>query len=307
MINQLRLLIQDPAYFCYLIKKRFFQLSPYFANQAGNRSDSDDGEYIKSVNRALASSRAFNQFKRSPAYRHILEHVTPEQGAQYLDILESRNDTLLSEALSTVLRTDDQGKPIKTKYPNFEQPLSPTTLRYVKVASDCLHLFGKDLKHIAEIGCGYGGQCLVNDKLLNYQFATLFDLPLVNKLIKRYLDTHLMQGAFEVATINERNPKTYDLVISNYAFSELPQALQNLYIDKVLAKAKRGYLTMNSGIGGAHDQGKLSLAALKEKLPAFECITETPITSEFNYIIIWGHDKTVAGKLFEPKQISELN
>lgn len=290
MINKLRLFIQDPAYYSYLIKKRFFKMSLDFATRKDYRSDSDDGEYVKTVNHALRSPNAFNHFKRSPAYRHILEHVTVEQGAQYLDILASRDDNILQDALSSVLVSDNQGSPIKTKYQHYDQPLSPTTLRYVKVASDCLHLFGKDLNHVAEIGCGYGGQCLVNDQLLNYRFATLFDLPFVNALIKRYLDTHLMLGAFEVATINEKTPKDYDLVISNYAFSELPAALQSIYIDKVLSKSKRGYLTMNSGMGGPHNAGKLSLSELQKRLPAFECLQEQPLTSEHNYIIVWGHD-----------------
>ena len=40
-----------------------------------------------------------------------------------------------------------------------------------------------DVGNVAEIGCGYGGQTLVNDQLLNVESARLFDLPFVNKLI----------------------------------------------------------------------------------------------------------------------------
>ena len=48
-----------------------------------------------------------------------------------------------------------------------------------------------------QTGGGYGGQTLVNDQLLNVTCAKIFDLPIVNKLIDRYLSSHLLNGAFE--------------------------------------------------------------------------------------------------------------
>jgi hypothetical protein len=145
---------------------------------------------------------------------------------------------------------------------------------------------------------------LVNDKLLKYEHATLFDLPFVNRLIKRYLNYTLLDGAYEATTINEKLPLNYDLVISNYAFSELPAALQRMYIKKVLAPAQRGYLTMNSGIGGALDDGKLSLEKLKDLLPPFECLEEEPLTYPYNYIIVWGHESGSIDKYFSRKTVS---
>ncbi len=306
MQTKLKTALQDPQYALYLLRKRISaQLSnnKLFSFDTAYRSDSENGDYAAAVNQALKNQASFEQFKRKPAYRHILEHVTQTQGQAYLDILRARNDGVLTAALQSVLVSDSIGNPIKFHYPSIEQALSPTTLRYTKVASDCLHLFSRSIEHVAEIGCGYGGQCLVNDKLLGYQFATLFDLPFVNQLIKRYLDYTLMDGAFEVATINEKKPANYDLVISNYAFSELPSALQQTYINKVLARSKRGYLTMNSGIGGERDKGKLTLAALRQALPDFECIEEAPLSSKYNYIIVWGHDPQQLTQHFKRKAI----
>ena len=37
-----------------------------------------------------------------------------------------------------------------------------------------------------------------------------------------------------------------DLVISNYAFSECNYETQDIYIDKILSKSKRGYITHNN-------------------------------------------------------------
>ena len=162
---------------------------------------------------------------------------------------------------------------------------------------------GDDLGSVAEIGCGYGGQALVNDQLLEVKHTTLFDLPFVNKLIERYLDTYLLNGAYKVTTINKEVCRDYDLVISNYAFSELPKKLQLKYIDKLLAKSSRGYLTMNSGLVDSCSAGKLSIDELRDILPQFEVFEENPLTSPYNYIIAWGYDSIFSNKMMKIKNV----
>lgn len=277
-----------------------------FAFSKDYRSESENGRYVAAVLRSLRDQAAFENFKQDLAYQEILEHVTCQQGYDYLNLLIHRNDGLLEEALKTVLVSDSTGNPKKCIYEGLPIPLSATTLRYVKVASDLYHLFGKGLGEVAEIGCGYGGQCLVNDGLLNYQHFSLFDLPIVNKLIERYLDYTLMNGSYEVYSLNKKTPQLYDLVISNYAFSELPAQLQIAYIRKVLAKSKRGYLTMNSGMGGDLDNGKLGIDDLRRLLPPFECLEEEPLTYRHNYIIVWGHNEGTVDRFFKRKWQSPI-
>ena len=274
-----------------------------FAHRVEYRSDSENGKYGAVVAKAVSDQNAFDGFKRKRAYRKILEHVSRAQGQDYLQIVSSRQDGLLDAALKTVLLSDDVGSPVKYQYEGVEPALSPTTLRYLKVASDLKGLFGVGLDRIAEIGCGYGGQTLVNDQLLDFRHATLFDLPFVNELIRKYLNTMLLNGAYRVTTINETLPEPYDLVISNYAFSELPSVLQEAYIRKVVASSRRGYLTMNSGLAGSRSVGKLSLQQLQDLLPPFEVYEEEPLTSPFNYIIVWGHNTEFAAKHMTQKQI----
>jgi hypothetical protein len=307
-INKLKKTIHDPLYAWHVLRRRYLKLSfsekkKIFAHASEYRSDSENGEYAAAILKALKSQRSFENFKRNPAYREILEHFSKEQGQAYLNTIQSRNDGLLSVAGDTVFLSDYVGNPFKYQFEGFSSPLSPSTLRYVKVASDLLGLFGKGLEEVAEIGCGYGGQCLVNDKLLGQRSATLFDLPIVNKLIKRYLNSTLMDGAYRTTTINEEVECTYDLVISNFAFSELPAVLQKVYVRKVLANSKRGYLSMNSGIGGNRDVGKLSLDELRGLLPRFTVLEEDPVTGPFNYIIVWGHSEEFAKNYFGIKQI----
>ena len=298
--------LNDPFYALHVLKTRYINLSfrrLIFTNTKEFRSESDNGLYSGAIIKALNNQKSFEKFKRHYSYRDILEHVNREHGGDYLEIVRKRKDGLIEKAIINVLRSDDLGKPIKYKYSGIDFPLSPTTLRYLKVASDLNGLFPDDLCDVAEIGCGYGGQAYVNDQLLNVEMTTLFDLPFVNKLIERYLNALLMKGAFKTISINQAISKNYDLVISNYAFSELPSALQNAYIKKVLSRSSRGYLTMNSGLGGASSEGKMTLDELRERLPEFEVYKEEPISSTFNYIIVWGHNTEFANSNMHLKKI----
>ena len=292
--------MKEPGYAFYLFRRQYLKLNAgkkFFTFSKEFRADSEKKEYGSAIIKILSSQKSFNNFKKNYAYRDILEHVSFEDGLRYLDAIRKRKNSILGLALENVLQNDMVGNPVKYSFSGVNYPLSPTTLRYVKVASDLQDLFGSSLGSVAEIGCGYGGQAYINDQLLSVNDATLFDLPHVNKLIERYLNSFLFKGSYKTTFINCVKPKSYDLVISNYAFSEFPQSLQEVYIKKVLSHSKRGYLTMNSGLGCPRTKGKLLLEQLKELLPPFQVYEEEPLTSPSNYIIVWGHNEEVCSKV----------
>jgi hypothetical protein len=138
---------------------------------------------------------------------------------------------------------------------------------------------------------------------LKVKFATLFDLPIVSRLIERYLDSYLLRGGYQATTINKTIAADYDLVISNYAFSELPKEVQMAYVNKILRTSKRGYLTMNSGLSGGRSIGKLSLRELRNVLPEFNVFQENPETSPHNYVIIWGETIIDPEEVFVPFEL----
>jgi putative sugar O-methyltransferase len=288
-------------------RQNFFSLAGIFLPRtnpglSGNLSDSHKTDYLAAVEGLLKNARSFDNFKRNKKYQKILEHVSFSQGLNYLEILKHRDDGILDAALATVLTSDDVGNPIKYFYDGVDIPLSPTTLRYVKVASDLKGLFGPGVSRIVEVGCGYGGQTLVNDVLLGYKQAELFDLPVVNQLIDRYLSHFILGGSYRTATLNNINSLECDLVISNYAFSELPFVLQNAYIQKIFANSPKGYLTMNSGMGGVRSVGKMTLEDLRSKIPSISIFEEQPRTSEYNFIITWGFNSDFSSEYFKPKK-----
>jgi putative sugar O-methyltransferase len=266
-----------------------FVFKPAFVGSDTARSASDNGTYVRAVERANRDFKAFSKFKRNAHYRLILEHATYDQGKAYLELLHRDAPDFL-QGVSRFLVNDAVGGPIRFSYPETG-PVSPTTLRYMKVASDIRKAFG-DLNgfKVAEIGVGYGGQFLVLDQVFRFSRYDLFDLPPVLELTSKYLESHLLNSPYHTSTLNRFEAGTrYDLVISNYAFSELPAALQLKYIEKVVAGATCGYLTMNSGRGTTSmNVGKLSLEELRKLLPAFEIMEEEPLSKPDNYIIVWG-------------------
>jgi hypothetical protein len=280
---------------------RSYTLKNIYSHSLEYRSFSDNGRYLAEISRILNNENLFSNFKRSKIYNEILEHVDFASGEKYLNILKKRNDNFLLKGLNSILLNDDIGNPIKYFYKDIDIPLSPTTLRYLKVASDLNGLFGNNLGNTAEIGCGYGGQAKVNDQLFKINMQTLFDLPIVNKLIDKYLNLDLLNGAYKTEVINKILPSKYDLVISNYAFSELPSKLQEVYLKKVITRSKKGYLTMNSGLGGFFSKGAMSLSEISKFLNNFEIFEEDPIFSRYNYILAWGHNKKFSNKSMKKK------
>ena len=145
------------------------RLLPWRSSLSGARG------YLNICARAAADPRALEVFKRDPVYTAILEHVTCEQGARYLELaLESVPE--LERRLDDFRRNDEIGSPRVCEY-GVHGTFSPTTLRYVKVLADLLRLFGPlDGMRVIEIGAGYGGQRFVVSRVADVASYALVDL-----------------------------------------------------------------------------------------------------------------------------------
>lgn len=260
-----------------------------FIGSKDNRSISDNGIYVRAVKEAIHDYNTFIKFKRDPRYTAILEHASIQQGKEYFEIIQAESPDLI-QRIDDFKVNDLVGGAQTHQYERIGK-ISPSTLRYLKVASDIKIIFGKiNFNKIAEIGIGYGGQLLINDKVLKFNEYYLFDLPPVLDLASKYIECHVLNNCYQTCTLNQHNALVdYDLAISNYAFSELPSQLQIKYIEKIFSRSQRGYLTMNSGQpNSAFQQDKLTLSELKSLLPKFNIIDEKPLTHPGNYIIVWG-------------------
>jgi putative sugar O-methyltransferase len=265
-----------------LIKKYYNNIESYISGSY----------YLHIIEKATYNHKIFKNFKNHSFYNIVLEHVSYDEGKKYLDYI-IKNDKNLLNKIDKFLENDKIGNPQKYYYKEIDKLISPTTLRYIKVGSDIEKIFSDKIDNIVEIGCGYGGQYLILDKLKNIQNYLLIDLFEVTKLIEKYLECFVLNSSYETKTINKISyNNSWDLVISNYAFSELPCETQLIYIKKILLNSKNGYMTMNSGLDNStFGKNHLSLKQITNLMPNIKIISEEPLTSKNNYIIVWGNIK----------------
>ena len=105
------------------------------------------------------------------------------------------------------------------------------------------------IKVISEIGIGYAGQCNVLMSLLPDIQYNLVDLPEVLSLAERCLtEIGQTERIRYIDGTHLYNDVPSDLIISEFAFSELIKSVQDVYLEKIILKSKAGYITWNDGI-----------------------------------------------------------
>jgi hypothetical protein len=269
--------------------KRLALISTLSCALLGAKSLSELTEYPRFCQTAAKDERLFKNFKRHPIYRNVLEHITYEQGLDYLALIEKESPHILS-ALDKFAQNDTYGSPVTYDYHPYG-PLSPTTIRYMKIAGEILNHFG-DLngKKIVEIGVGYGGQCKILSDLVSYESYTLIDLPEAALLAEKYLKKLDVPSLRFFDRNHLPDDETFDLLISNYAFSEITKEEQIGYIQKILNRSKNGYMLCNfiTGLYGLHSFNLEELLA-KLKMPGREIslLAEVPLTHPNNLLIVW--------------------
>lgn len=246
----------------------------------------DCNDFVSLCRQAFQEEEIFKNFKNSPVYRKILEHANKIQGQEHYDIA-LRQYPELENYFHKFKKNDSIGSPIVEDY-DFGV-FSPTTLQYIKVLSDLLKEFGeKKLSNIniLEIGVGYGGQsCIIRDYLdvNNYTFV---DLPEPIALTKKYVESYgylnnkFINHSDDIVEILKKD--SYDLVVSNYAFSELYKPLQKEYIS-LFENINMGYLTCNQISSQCFSKSEMLENIL------FDVKTSADIRSENrnNYILTW--------------------
>lgn len=244
-------------------------------------SISDESLYANIV---ATSLRDLRNFKRDDIYRRILEHADEVTGQMYYDIICQKYPHLIKH-MNDFKTNDDIGNPIKFKYGEYE--MSPTTLRYVKVLGDIISIFG-DLNdiNIIEIGSGYGGQCKIIYDLFKPKTYTIVDLDEVMELNKMYL-SHFNINNVIYKSSSDTFLDNYDLIISNYAFTECERTIQEIYLNKIIKNSKNGYITCNF-ISDSFDVKSFNKEDVLNMLDvSYQIIPEEPITHVDNFILTW--------------------
>lgn len=251
-----------------------------FDSQRTSISDSDP--YTNLCELAADSEEVFSRFKSEVAYRTILEHVGFVNGLRYLHILNKRGVDLPTSFLGT---HSNIGDPELYTFRGLGK-ISPSLLRYFKVASDFDELFPKwrDME-IVELGIGYGGQIAVLKQWGHRREYLGLDLKPVVKLAEKYLRTSSRLSGYLLQGPDQELPhRKGHHFVSNYAFSELTPEIQEHYYLKVIASSKSGYVSWNnlseSSLGG------ISLDSFTERVEG-RVIKESPLTHPNNCVVVW--------------------
>lgn len=233
---------------------------------------------------AVSDERVFSIFRSHPQFNAILDHVSVQQAEKYISVLDSRDDNWHS-ALTRLQDFSVVGSPRVAFFPRFGW-VAPTLFRYLKVASDLRVLFPQIGKmEISEIGIGWGGQAWILRQLFSPPRFNLYDLPEMLALSAHAMDK--FPGAdsnfFYFDGTVPLKGRSSDLLISNYAFSEISRQHQSEYMDKVILRSKCGYITWNP-----LSKDGYSVRELLEVIPGSRVIEEYPLTGEKNCVIVWG-------------------
>lgn len=263
----------------------FSDLEDSFSNTSLSDSAQESG-YLKICTQAALSDSVFKKFRSNIDYRRILEHVSFQQGQIYLSLIPRLQLAELKHLrIAKVL--DSVGNPERYYFSRFGLA-SPTLLRYLKVRSELISLFGNlEGVVIAEIGIGFGGQAATINLLDSPSEFHLFDLPAVNELSERYLREVGLESNCTFHDGTNPDQLSPDLLISNYAFSELNRQVQAEYLNKLILRSSRGYITWNDL--SYEELDGFSVAELLSLIPGSRVIPEKPLTSANNVVIVWGN------------------
>lgn len=249
----------------------------------------DYSQYIHFVNQ-ICDSGCLDDFKRNRYYADILEHVSAEQGKQYLDCIHEKTPYKIEDIVAYCTKNDSIGNPHTVPYQmgrngeTVTQSVSPTSLRYVYQSFLILsHI--KDLEipeekmNLIEIGAGYGGLCVAlyffssyfDVKIRSYR---IIDLPEVIRLQSMFHSLVGLRGIeyYRADTFGKDIDQKEMFCVSNYCFSEINLDNQYGYCYHLFPKVSHGFMCWNS-------RTPCSIPFV------FQSFREIPNTAEYNQFI----------------------
>jgi putative sugar O-methyltransferase len=273
------------------IKIQNLKKSEYSITSVGNMSNpsssgtsiSDSPMYLEYGSFCELASRhdeVFSHFRSHPAYRGVLEHVPHWLAVKYGRLLKDKE-----LYLQTLDKIDSVGTPWKYRYRFFGEG-SPTALRYCYFTELISELFPSlSVSSMCEIGGGFGGQVLALSDKFPLKEVTIVDISPALSLTSRFLNTVRIDFTLHLNAPTQTNEKTFDFLISNYAFSELNRRYQDWYLQNYILKASNGFILWNK-LSFTELDG-YSLDNLVSIIPGARTMPESPLSFDGNTVIYW--------------------
>lgn len=259
----------------------------YTSGRGTSISDSDQYGYTSFCELATKSDKVFKNFRHDRTYRGIVEDVGYDIGEGCWNIIKTKK--ISERVLNECWKNDLVGGAETYYYDGLKKPVAPATMRYVKIMLEIRELFGK-VENVIEIGVGYGGQSRLIGRLNSVSSYSLVDIPQALGVSRKYLshfftEKEMAKYSFVDGT-SLKGIMDSELVISNYAFSELCREVQDVYLNNIIMHAKKGYITWNE-LSHTRLDGH-SVEEICEMIPGSRIIDEVPLSAEGNKVIVWG-------------------
>lgn len=255
------------------------------------KSLSELDDYLTLCVLAAENDEYFKKFRSCRSYRAILENVDGAAGGKLLSVIQSYGKS--GEDFLNLWHTEI-GKPYTYHISGLGR-ISPTELRYSKIICELENLFGElNGFRVTEIGVGFGGQggqILNTFNLAEYEFIDLAE-PL--QLVKRYLKEIKAPGKVQLTASDSVMDKKRDLVISNYAYSELKIEVQEEYFEKVVSRSDRGFVIYNHITPESYRT--LTADEFAARIQGAEIFSERPLSHPGNVLVVWGHKNRITSR-----------
>ena len=203
-----------------------------------------------------------NNFKQSEDLIYMTEHIGDihQTYGQYFYEEIIKYNMLDNSFISELIKLNDSyGNPKKFFIHNDIENCSPNTLKYIYFGlKNIIYIQEHNLNNFdfIEIGGGYGGQCVILLKLLDYfkikiNRYLLIDLEDVVLFQSKYINTIIPENKIEILKfIDSTSLTNYSFsfnsyLFSSYSLSELNTDIKKIYYDNLFEYIKYGFFVWN--------------------------------------------------------------
>lgn len=252
------------------------------------KNTSQGKKFLRLCRNAVKDAEVFKGFRGDDAYAPIMIQHNKEYARKCVEYI-AKSHLNKSELWEKFRENDLVGDPVV-----YDNDVSVETLRAIISMIQIGRQFG-DLNglNIIEIGSAFGYLAKTISAVYDFNSYTFIDMPDVTKLCQKYLETidNSLKPRLIYSPKEEELKEQYDLLISEFALSEIDDQGLEYYFEKVVKRSKEVFLGMN-----IWDQNKKKFfrKKLEEIFEVVMEIDETPKTEWKNYYFVCFENKFIA-------------